>query len=825
MPRLIYTLCFIFLLLNGFSVRAQTDTEFWFAAPEVAQLNQWNDRPIMLYITTYVQDAVVTISQPASNDTLNVVRVSAGNTHGTNLTQWIDRIEIKPANTVLPYGLLISSTSPVTIYYEVESRDCKCNPEFFVLKGKNSLGTEFWIPSQNTVNNAVSTLSPAPGSSFDIIATQDNTTVNITPARAVVGHPANTPYVIRLDAGEVYSAAAVSGAALEHLAGSYVTSDKPIAITVKDDYLWFGPNTCADLIGDQIIPVSIIGKEYIAVQGFLDMKDILYVTATKNATDIYQDGSFVRTMAQGETISMQVVGLSSYIKASEPIYVWQLTGIGCELGATVLPTITCTGSYSVSLTRSSDASMIINLLVRKEGRAHFQINGKAGLIDTADFDVVPGTGGLYYTANIDLPVAIYKPGNKISVTNSAFVFHLGVLHGTNFTGTGFGYFSNYGNIEPVMWADIPACNNESLVLHTYEADQATYRWTGPNGFRSADANPKLSPASPSLSGTYTLTMQTGICTGIGSLDVTIDELKQAPVVDVKPDTLVACLNSTITLTATGAATYSWLPVSGLTGFYSPVATAKVQGQTAYVVTGTAPNGCKDNDTAFVMLGDTVFSANKVAICSDAALKFGALIIKDTGTYLQYFKTREGCDSAATVHISFKKPPVADFSFSPAVPQLNEPIQFFDHSIDAVTSLWDFGDNSTSTEKNPVYLHKRAGLYHVCLTARSDEQCPHTICKKIQAEVYPNVHVPDAFSPNGDGANDILYLYGGAVQEVHLKIFNRWGQLMFETRDMKTGWDGRHNGQEQEMDVYAYSLSAVYIDGNIYQTGGNITLIR
>src|SRR5205807_1294310 len=107
--------------------------------------------------------------------------------------------------------------------------------------------------------------TPTPYNAFDIVATQNGTVVTITPAQNVVGHAAGVPYTVSLNKGQTYSATATSTLAANHLVGSRVTSNLPIAITEKDDLLGFTSLGVygADLIGDQIVPTNICGTEYI----------------------------------------------------------------------------------------------------------------------------------------------------------------------------------------------------------------------------------------------------------------------------------------------------------------------------------------------------------------------------------------------------------------------------------------------------------------------------------------------------------------------------------------------------------------------------------
>jgi gliding motility-associated-like protein len=94
-------------------------------------------------------------------------------------------------------------------------------------------------------------------------------------------------------------------------------------------------------------------------------------------------------------------------------------------------------------------------------------------------------------------------------------------------------------------------------------------------------------------------------------------------------------------------------------------------------------------------------------------------------------------------------------------------------------------------------------------------------------VYPDciLAVPNAFSPNGDGHNDILYARGEGFIEMELMIFNRIGELVFDTKDNSVGWDGTFKGKRQPVDVYVYLLKGICVSGNSIFKKGNITLLR
>ncbi|HLG38243.1 MAG TPA: gliding motility-associated C-terminal domain-containing protein, partial [Chitinophagaceae bacterium] len=89
----------------------------------------------------------------------------------------------------------------------------------------------------------------------------------------------------------------------------------------------------------------------------------------------------------------------------------------------------------------------------------------------------------------------------------------------------------------------------------------------------------------------------------------------------------------------------------------------------------------------------------------------------------------------------------------------------------------------------------------------------------------DVFVPNVFSPNGDGKNDILYVYGNYITKVDMRIFNQWGQQIAAITDKTQGWNGTHKGSQQPVGVYVYILKAELANGNTVNLKGSITLVR
>ncbi|MDB5192416.1 MAG: hypothetical protein JWQ96_1979 [Segetibacter sp.] len=172
-------------------------------------------------------------------------------------------------------------------------------------------------------------------------------------------------------------------------------------------------------------------------------------------------------------------------------------------------------------------------------------------------------------------------------------------------------------------------------------------------------------------------------------------------------------------------------------------------------------------------------------------------------------------------------PVASFNYLPNPPQENTPVEFFNSSIGASRYTWRFGDgdtlNTTSTE--PVkHTFNETRLYNTCLVATNIAGCADTTCLDVQARIIPLLDVPNAFTPNGDGINDKVFVRGFGITKMNWMIFNRWGAMVFQTADRTQGWDGMYKGALQPKEVYHYVLDVEFGDGTKYQKKGDITLL-
>ena len=184
---------------------------------------------------------------------------------------------------------------------------------------------------------------------------------------------------------------------------------------------------------------------------------------------------------------------------------------------------------------------------------------------------------------------------------------------------------------------------------------------------------------------------------------------------------------------------------------------------------------------------------------------------------------------AYFNITVSGSPTAAFVYTPNPPQENTISVFTNLSQDAVRYRWYYGDgDSLYTYRRDTtvrHIYNETRRYVPCLVAINQYNCPDTACTNLDAIIVPLLDVPNAFTPNGDGVNDRAVVIGYGITKLTFRIYNRWGQLVFETNDRKLGWDGRFNGKAQPMDVYAYTLEAEFFDGKKARKQGDITLLR
>ena len=196
----------------------------------------------------------------------------------------------------------------------------------------------------------------------------------------------------------------------------------------------------------------------------------------------------------------------------------------------------------------------------------------------------------------------------------------------------------------------------------------------------------------------------------------------------------------------------------------------------------------------------------------------------------------GCVNSATAvgMINVYPVPVADFTMSPQPTTILNPIICFtDLSIGASQWSWDFGNpsdlNNTSTLQNPCHTYGDTGRFCVTLTALNSFGCWDTTTYCLIIDPDFTLYVPNAFTPNGDGNNEVFVPEGIGMDknEYVLYIFDRWGNLIWQTDTWGKGWDGRANGGSEiaQEDVYVWKIVCKDIFGKQHQYVGHVSIIK
>jgi gliding motility-associated-like protein len=527
---------------------AQIDTEFWFAPPEITRGH--GDQPVLIRFASQDKPTTVQISQPARGAILAIFTIPAFSAHTVNLASYVDKLETNIPATVMKTGLKIIATEPVTAYYEIASF---FNGEIFSLKGRNAIGNKFVMSGQD-IYDISGDYTPAPYGSIDMVATQDNTRIKVKPTTKFIGHESGEEFFITLDMGETYSLKKTSTLAAATFAGTILESNKPIAVTFKDDSLV--KDTCRDIVGDQTIPVSVTGTEYIVPKGFLRGSEYVFITATEDNTEVFIAGFYIAAakLNTGQTYRLALSLPATYIRSTKRVYVFHVTGFICEVGGAVLPPVTCNGSNRVTFTRSTSDFFGMDLLVRKEGITSFKLNESRGRGDLAPshvFTAVPGTNDEWYSAQLSYSVLDVPPGEASVLINEKNSFQVGTINGSGSNTARYGYFSSFATL--FIGDDINMCEGDIRTLDAGPG-KGSYKWSTGAITQSIDVT---------RAGKYWVTITSKDCT----LSDTVNVIVKPKRIDLGPDLQICPFGKA---KIDGQLNASWLWSDGSTGRYLEV---------------------------------------------------------------------------------------------------------------------------------------------------------------------------------------------------------------------------------------------------------------
>lgn len=383
----------------------------------------------------------------------------------------------------------------------------------------------------------------------------------------------------------------------------------------------------------------------------------------------------------------------------------------------------------------------------------------------------------------------------------------------------------------------------------------SWSWTFGNGQTSTQEEPskQLFTTEGSYLNTLTLVNSSG-CATTFSKTVVVNPL---PDVDIYNDTMI-CYGTAAQLQATGAVSYTWLNPANLSCNNCSNPSANPTQDTRYVVEGTSALGCSSTDTALVrVLQPYTLSVpfTRDSVCQGKSIQlkaFGAPMYKwnpvnglsadnianpvltpnTSAVYTVVGYDSLGCfTDSAFINISVLPTPTVDASSDITLAAGSTATLNISSSSNVVSYSWTPAVGlSCSNCQNPTVTGGDNISYTVKVTTASG--CSAT--DKVNVIVTctgANVFVPNTFTPNGDGMNDVFYIRGNGIFAVKsLRIFNRWGEMIFEKKnitanDASHGWNGLYKGQKAPSGTYVYLLEVLCTNRQLLKYNGTVSLIQ
>lgn len=332
-------------------------------------------------------------------------------------------------------------------------------------------------------------------------------------------------------------------------------------------------------------------------------------------------------------------------------------------------------------------------------------------------------------------------------------------------------------------------------------------------------------------------------------------------------------NSTVTITnntTAGPWQYDWDFGDGNTFSGSNPGTHTYGTYGTFPITLTVTNNiCVQSQTISVTIDPILpildFDFDPPSGCAPHTVNFTNLSqFADPATYRWEFGTNEGTSQAVNPTYTYAAPgiysvtlyatnimgvevsvtksgiievfesPVAQFNIQPTLVYVpGGKVYTNNRSTGAGSYEWFFGDGQTSTEFEPIISYTTEGIYDIMLVATNSSGCTDTakLESVVRAEKAAEILLPNAFTPgkdgpgSGDNQNDVFLPIAYGVTEFQMMIFNRWGQLLFESKSLTEGWDGYYEGKLCKQDVYVYKITAKYQNGDVITRVGDIHLMR
>ncbi|MCT4561644.1 MAG: PKD domain-containing protein [Crocinitomicaceae bacterium] len=400
----------------------------------------------------------------------------------------------------------------------------------------------------------------------------------------------------------------------------------------------------------------------------------------------------------------------------------------------------------------------------------------------------------------------------------------------------------------------PICAGTDLELTASDYMGGNFSWTHSNSsYTSSQQNPIRNNASVNMSGDYTVTVQSNGCSSTSTVTITVNPVPNTSI-NANPADPFCTSDNDVTLTSsTAGGTWSGTGITDANaGTFSP----SNAGPGTHTVTYSIQGDCPSSSTRDIVVNQTpvsTFTADLTEGCDPLEVSFTADgLAYDTYTWdlgngtvnndpettsttytpgvytISLTTDLLNCSSTTTLvdYISSYANPVAAFTYDMSS---SGEVQFNNESENGANYFWDFGDDNTSTEFEPLHTYSSGGTYEVTFEVTSAEGCIATLIEEINVVKDLDIFIPNSFTPDGDEFNNLWKpVIGGDFDPTtyRLEIYNRWGELIFVSNDINTGWDGTFANQPCANGIYTYKvyMSNLTTDNKV-ERKGVINLMR
>lgn len=458
-----------------------------------------------------------------------------------------------------------------------------------------------------------------------------------------------------------------------------------------------------------------------------------------------------------------------------------------------------------------------------------------------NFTANPGGGiGAPYTYSWSTGSTISNP-SIAETTGGTYSYTVTIFDGNNCSASA---------VKTVTFVPNPnvICDNKDMCYghsaNLFANGATNYSWSPSAGLNVTNGSAVI--ASPSVTTVYTLVGNNSFCTSV--VNVTVGVIPYPNAIISSPNQEI-CFGNSTTINATGAMGYNWSPNYAISSLVDPSVVVSPSVTTNYTITSYNFSGtvvCAETKMMPIAVVPQVTPSisNNAVICAGEKTTLHAgggntfvwtpsvtlnqnnisgVVASPTAStiYTVHISNSAYCGHDATVSVIVNPLPIVSAGRDTTY-NLDEPMFLFAKGTGTLT--WTSGEGifcSVCPETKITATH--SGCYVIETINEFGCKAKDDVC--IEITTNSGVFIPNAFSPNGDGLNEVFLVYGYSISDVTMDIFDRWGERLFSSTDQKLGWDGTYKGKPCTNDSYVYKVSYKGLDGKKQYKTGHVTINR